>query len=303
MACSGATERKKELAKTFVFCRSIAACIKLYKHFLTYLRSESYEPKGAAPSISNRLFAMYHARVDEEDKKSILSAFQPTDSTCRILFSTVAFGMGVDIPDVRTVIHYGPAGDVESYFQESGRAGRDGKQSRAILYVYPGCLLGHVDKSMKVYCTLEEGKCRREELLKHFAGRDVYHPVSPLHACCDRCAQICECGEKQEHTILQGDIDEDDEEECSPPPDRVVTEEQVQLLRLRLMELRSSLLLPAGSTSLYVGEDLACGLPLQTVDTIVQNCRTIHTESDLEDLCGIWHLAGKIMQLIEDIFE
>ena len=82
---------------------------------------------------------MYHARVDEDDKKEILAAFQPTDGTC-ILFSTIAFGMGVDIPDVRTIIHYGPCSDIESYFQECSRAERDGKESIALLYVYPGSL-------------------------------------------------------------------------------------------------------------------------------------------------------------------
>ena len=62
-------KERKSLAKTIVFCRSIAACVKLYKHFITSLRSDSYEPKGVSPSIHNRLFAMYHARVDEDDKK------------------------------------------------------------------------------------------------------------------------------------------------------------------------------------------------------------------------------------------
>ena len=222
---------RRNLGKTIVFCRSIAACVKLYKHFLT---CDSYNPHGASPSVPNRLFAMYHARVDEEDKKAILSAFQPADGTCRILFSTIAFGMGVDIPDVRTVIHYGHSGDVESYFQESGRAGRDGKESRAILCVYPGSLLGHVDKSMKAYCTLEEGKCRREELLKHFPGKRMQISIRPPHACCNQCTQKCQCGQEQQHTIVTMSISgETVDEECSLP-DRTVTE-QIQLLKSRLL--------------------------------------------------------------------
>ena len=201
---------------------------------------------------------MYHARVDDEDKKIILRTFQPPSGTCRILFSTVAFGMGVDIPNVRTVIHCGPPNDVESYFQESGLAGRDGKPSKAILYLYPGSLLSHVEKSMKAYCTLEADKCHREELLKHFPGKNVQHLV---HMYCDQCTQVCECGNEHEHskpTIMSmvhsitGDSDEDE----ASLPDRAVREEQIQLLRSRLMEFRSSLLLPTHSISLYVGQDL-----------------------------------------------
>lgn len=82
MAGSGATERKEENGQSCCLCQSITACVKLYKHFLTDLRGDSYEPKGASPSISNHLFAMYHARVDDKDKRTILRSFQPTDSTC-----------------------------------------------------------------------------------------------------------------------------------------------------------------------------------------------------------------------------
>lgn len=49
--------------------------------------------------------------------------------------------MGVDIPNVRTVIHFGPSSDIDDYFQECGRAGRDGSESEAALFMCPGCLL------------------------------------------------------------------------------------------------------------------------------------------------------------------
>lgn len=77
----------------------------------------------------------------------------------------------------------------------------------------------------------------------------MQHPVSPLHMCCDQCAQVCECGNEHEHskpTMITGDSDEDE----AFLPDCAVTDEQIQLLRLRLMKFRSNLLLPAGSMSL-----------------------------------------------------
>ena len=55
-------------------------------------------------------------------------------SCLRVVIATVAFGMGIDCPDVRQVIHIGAPSDIESYVQETGRAGRDGHQ--LLLFYY-----------------------------------------------------------------------------------------------------------------------------------------------------------------------
>ena len=54
------------------------------------------------------------------------------NGNCRVLFCTTAFGMGVDISNVRTVIHFGPTADVDDYFKESGQAEQDGIESNAV---------------------------------------------------------------------------------------------------------------------------------------------------------------------------
>ena len=158
-----------------MFCLSISTCTNLYKLFLSILKEGSYHPLGSPPTTENRLFAMFHARIDEDDKKTILKSLLLADGTCRIFFCTTAFGMGVDVPNVRTAIHYGPSADVDDYFQESGRVGRDGKASEAVIFQYPGCLLGHVTDKMKQYCKLDSYKCRRVELLRHFPSSATEH--------------------------------------------------------------------------------------------------------------------------------
>lgn len=67
-------------------------------------------------------------------KNQILTELSASHSKLRVVFATVALGMGVDIPCIRHFIHLGSLHTVREYFQETGRAGRDGKQSVAVLY-------------------------------------------------------------------------------------------------------------------------------------------------------------------------
>jgi DNA topoisomerase-3 len=75
--------------------------------------------------------ATYHAGMTASARDRVQSDF--LSGRLQVIVATIAFGMGVDKADVRTVIHTGLPGSVEGYYQEIGRAGRDGKPSRAIL--------------------------------------------------------------------------------------------------------------------------------------------------------------------------
>jgi RecQ family ATP-dependent DNA helicase len=73
----------------------------------------------------------YHAGMGADQREKVQTRF--LSGKCDVIVATVAFGMGIDKADVRTVIHAGLSGSVEGYYQEIGRAGRDGLPSRAIL--------------------------------------------------------------------------------------------------------------------------------------------------------------------------
>ncbi len=75
--------------------------------------------------------AAYHAGLDAETRERVQTAFQAGELD--VVVATIAFGMGIDKADIRTVIHAGLPGTLEGYYQEIGRAGRDGALSRTYL--------------------------------------------------------------------------------------------------------------------------------------------------------------------------
>ena len=114
------------------------------------------------------------------NKSSILESFQQELGAVRLVIATIAFGMGVDYKGVKTIIHYGPSKNLESYVQETGLAGRDGGESVAFL-LYHGVLLNHVHPDIKSFIKTKE--CRRTTLMKHFDADAVNNEVP--HKCCD----------------------------------------------------------------------------------------------------------------------
>ena len=104
-------------------------------------------------------------------KHELISSIVSESCKQRVIFATVAFGMGVDSPCVERIIHFGVPRTMESFFQESGRAGRDGRPATSTLYFNNNDIGANVEGMqpiMRDYCKNPQNVCRGKIVLSHF---------------------------------------------------------------------------------------------------------------------------------------
>ena len=110
-------------------------CLTFFHFLMVHTNSDSFQET----SNQNRI-GTYFSGMGEEMEKLMLKSFCPAGSDMRVMICTSAFGMGVQIPDVDIVVHWGVSRTVLDFWQEIGRCARDGRQGETFLYFTSYCL-------------------------------------------------------------------------------------------------------------------------------------------------------------------
>ncbi|XP_062620640.1 uncharacterized protein LOC134282227 [Saccostrea cucullata] len=183
---------KESQKKILLYVRSINVCYNIYLWLISSIEDRFFV--HSSPSLENRRVEMFHANTDPISKERILNEFTKPSGNVQVLISTVAFGMGINIPDVDIVVHWGLPTSCLSYWQEVGRCARDGRAGQAVCYGFKRSV-SKCEEEMKDLMKLE--LCVRVSMLKNFnllgmQSRDLEILKQSIN-CQGDCDKICSC--------------------------------------------------------------------------------------------------------------
>lgn len=187
-------EKQEQFPKTIIFAQTIRQVVDIYEELKTTLDSKAYLEGDS--DVSKRLISMYHGQIGSKLQEYTLQNFRNENSVLRLLISTIAFGMGVEIPDIRQVIHYGKTLSMLCYWQEVGRSGRDGEPAKAIWY--PKSTAGE-DHELFQKLKTDQSLCVRKTVLQHFVPPNMdisflesmdQRDKGQLRSCCSHCRNM-----------------------------------------------------------------------------------------------------------------
>jgi len=175
--------------------------------------------------------AAYHAGMGDDDREAVQSQFM-TDQL-EVIVATTAFGMGIDKPNVRFVFHHDIPGSIDAYYQEIGRAGRDGEPARAKLFYHPDDLKlqrffagsGTVDEET-LDAIAEQVRQSKKPLSIATLRETIDLSQGKLSAAIDHLEAVGVVDQEADGDVVAGEVAMDDEAELDQAIDQAMTAQE-----------------------------------------------------------------------------
>ena len=293
--CQELMEKKIHMPLTLVY-GTLNICAESFLFFSNNLGKKQYFPADAPQKSENRLFGQYHAQYPKHEKDRLTNDLVNNVCKARVLFVTVAFGLGIDLPSIRRIVHIGVPHTMEEYFHEIGHAGRDGLPANATMYFNSYDIRSGkncVDAVMKELVT---GKhCKRELILMYFGYKLVRDFSQAMHSCCDICAANCDCSNCTETTISLELENVVVREAHKPVPEVFAVDIQVPPLSINIVQRNQiKKALEQYMETLYFGPSCVGGVSLATgftrdlINKTIEHCEYLVSIEAVENLLPVF---------------
>ena len=285
-----------EVPKTIVFCNTLREIAVVVNHLMFKLGEYAYHPTTSKRK-EDLLIGIFHSVSWPQQKEMLLQSLSENGSK-RIVVASTALSMGVNFPDIRYVVNWGPARTLLDHHQEAGRAGRDNNQSHVII-VYYGQQLSHCEEDVKDFVKTEG--CYRVASYKPFDA--AIRPLDTGHNCCSNCATSCDCGEVNCRVTLPF------EQQCHSLPQtpeiegtmtRPISDQDKRDIKEAFLEVSESMLVACS----VFGPSTSHGFSGELIESIVENCHRLFTLDDVNNYLPVFSVKHslRILEVIDEVF-
>ena len=287
--------------KTIIFCDTMYSVANVANYLMMKLGRQAFYPT-TSKEREHCVVGIFHSVTQEKYKERIVKSLKG-DGSKRIVIATSALSMGVNFPDIRFIVMYGPPRDILDLHQKAGRAGRDGLSSDILIYYY-GQQISHVDEDVREF--LKTDDCMRVAAYSIY-DQDVV-PLHPAHSCCGFCAASCCCDEvKGKCEKVSGPyhfnlVPNSIENPRMANLYRSVSEEDKCILHDALKEQQINM--SSYNAIVALGSVSSHGFSEQVISDVVENCNKIFSVEDVITYSPIFsrNQAMEVLSIFSEVF-